>query len=79
MARGYTLVPFFLFLLVAPIVNLKIAGAQDYEASEYEIKASYLMNFPSFVDWPDSASADLQAPLRVCLLGQDPLRSRSHE
>ena len=72
--RGYVVVPFFFFLLVAPIVNLKTAaGAQDYQANEYEIKAAYLFQFSNFVEWLELDSANLHAPMRVCILGQDPL------
>jgi hypothetical protein len=74
--HGYVLVPFFFFLLVAPIVHLKTAsGAQDYQANEYEIKAAYLLQFSNFVEWLDSDSANLHAPMRVCFVGQDPLSS----
>lgn len=73
---GYLLVPFSLFLLMAPLVNVKTAaGAQDYQAGEYEIKAAYLVQFSNFVEWPDSDSANLKAPVRICLVGQDPLGS----
>jgi len=53
----------------------KVAGAQDYQASEYEIKAAYLLNFPNFVEWPGNPNSDPQKPITVCLLGQDPLGS----
>jgi hypothetical protein len=49
--------------------------AQDVEANEYEIKAAYLLNFPNFVDWPSSINQDPHSPIRLCLLGSDPLGS----
>lgn len=52
-----------------------VAWGQDLEANEYQIKAAYLLNFPNFVDWPGSASNDSQSPLRLCLVGSDPLGS----
>jgi hypothetical protein len=48
---------------------------QDMEANEYQIKAAYLLNFPNFVDWPGAINNDLQLPIRLCLLGSDPLGS----
>jgi hypothetical protein len=51
------------------------ARADDMEANEYEIKAAYLLNFPNFVDWPAAANSNEQSPIRLCLLGSDPLGS----
>ena len=48
---------------------------QDMEANEYQIKAAYLLNFPNFVDWPGAMNNDLQSPIRLCLIGSDPLGS----
>ncbi len=42
---------------------------------EYLIKAAYLYKFALFTDWPESAFADPIAPLRVCVLGEDPFGS----
>src|SRR5437016_2410938 len=39
---------------------------------EYEVKAAFLLNFTKFTEWPPSAFADAQAPLAICLLGNDP-------
>jgi hypothetical protein len=41
-------------------------------ASEYEIKAAFLLHFSRFVEWPASAFATPDAPLFICLLGDDP-------
>lgn len=32
-------------------------------------------NFPNFVDWPGGANSDPRSPIRLCLLGSDPLGS----
>ena len=39
---------------------------------EYNVKAAYLLNFTKFVEWPPSAFADANAPLTICILGDDP-------
>ena len=50
------------------------ARAQDdFQANEYEIKAAYLVNFANFVEWPGSKGESVSAPIRVCVLGSDPV------
>jgi len=44
-------------------------------ATEYQVKAVFLLNFARFVTWPESAFATPGAPLTVCVLGQDPFGS----
>jgi hypothetical protein len=39
---------------------------------EYDVKAVFLYNFVSFVEWPDSAFADANAPFVIGVLGTDP-------
>jgi hypothetical protein len=42
-------------------------------ANEYQLKAVFLLHFAQFVEWPESAFTDLQAPLVIGVLGDDPL------
>ena len=39
---------------------------------EYLIKAAILFNFAKFASWPDTAFSYPGAPLRICVLGDDP-------
>ena len=39
---------------------------------EYLIKAAFLYSFAKFTVWPIEAFSDPQAPLRLCILGEDP-------
>ncbi len=39
---------------------------------EYLIKAAILYNFAKFASWPESAFSYPGAPLRICVLGEDP-------
>lgn len=39
---------------------------------EYQLKAVFLFNFAQFVEWPASAFATPDAPLVICVLGEDP-------
>jgi YfiR/HmsC-like len=56
------------FLLVWPGVA---AGP-----TEHEIKASYLLNFIRFTEWPSSAFATTNAPLVVAIIGKDPFGAK---
>ena len=47
-------------------------GAQQDELSEYQLKAAFIYNFAKFVEWPGDAFADGSAPLRICVLGENP-------
>jgi hypothetical protein len=49
--------------------NLK--GEQS-RASEYEVKAVYLLNFAKFVDWPADTTKSKAAPFTICVLGKNP-------
>jgi YfiR/HmsC-like len=48
------------------------APAQAPTAGEYQLKAAFLFNFAKFVEWPANAFRDTSAPLRICILGQNP-------
>jgi hypothetical protein len=45
---------------------------QDYESSEYDLKAAILFNLVKFVEWPPTAYPDARAPTVVCTLGKEP-------
>lgn len=47
-------------------------SANDEKPSEYLVKATFLYNFANFVEWPPEAFAGPDAPVVVCILGQDP-------
>jgi hypothetical protein len=57
-------------LMVLLALLLDVVAAQS--ASEYQVKAAFLFNFAKFVDWPADAFSTADAPLQVCVLGQDP-------
>ncbi len=39
---------------------------------EYDVKATYLLNFAKFVEWPANAFATADSPIAICILGKDP-------
>lgn len=47
--------------------------AQQAVASEYDVKAAYLVNFARFTTWPTERGVG--APFRICVLGRDPFEA----
>ena len=45
------------------------------EALEYQVKAAFLLNFTKFIEWPASAFVAPDAPIVICVLGEDPFGS----
>jgi len=62
------------FLLLLPL--LPFAAPQSPSArspaSEYQVKAAFLLNFTKFVEWPASAFEDARSPISICIFGDDP-------
>ncbi len=56
----------------APAVQAGPDAANASASREYRIKAAFLYNFAKFTEWPAGAFADAKAPLRLCVLGEDP-------
>lgn len=42
------------------------------EFDEYAVKAAYLYNFAKFVEWPPGVFTSADAPLRICIVGDNP-------
>ncbi|HLK20343.1 MAG TPA: YfiR family protein [Bryobacteraceae bacterium] len=60
-------------LLCAAILGAAIPTSQGAEESlEYQVKAAFLLNFVKFVEWPESAFADGNSSISICILGDDP-------
>ncbi len=57
---------------VSPAVKQEAEATVPEISREYLIKAAILFNFAKFASWPDSAFGHSGAPLRVCVLGDDP-------
>lgn len=45
-------------------------GAEEFD--EYAVKAAYLYNFTKYVEWPPEAFASPEAPLLICIAGDNP-------
>ena len=57
-------------LLLSGLILAGSAWAAEFD--EYAVKAAYLYNFAKFVEWPPETFADADAPLRVCIAGDNP-------
>jgi len=59
--------PLALFAVIAATLWAGSAGAQPV-ASEYQVKAAYLLNFARFVEWPAKVLHD-SSPLEIAVVG----------
>ena len=57
-------------LIASVILGFPSLQAQAARVSEYEVKAAYLYNFGSFVEWPTKVGKG--DSFAVCVLGKDP-------
>lgn len=60
------------WLAIRVVVCCLAVVTQAQSATEYQVKAAFLFNFAKFVEWPADAFPGVDAPLQICLLGQDP-------
>ncbi len=62
-----------LFLLLALATSAQAAPTPATQSAlEYSVKASYLVRFAAFVEWPARAFATPQSPVVLCVAGRDP-------
>ncbi len=52
--------------------NALAVHAQAAELEEYQVKAAFLFQFTKFIEWPAEAFSDANAPVTICLVGDDP-------
>lgn len=64
--------PFAMILMV--LSRPVVAATAPSGATEDQLKAAYLSNFPFFVEWPESAFRTPSSPVELCLLGRHPLQ-----
>jgi hypothetical protein len=51
-----------------------LGGAEDYNASSYQVKAAFILNFANLTVWPDHVFQDSTTPFAICLAGTDDTR-----
>lgn len=54
---------------------LLLAASAQASAPEYQLKALFLFNFTQFIEWPAAALGPADAPMWICVLGEDPFGS----
>lgn len=67
-------------LLASPILNLGLVlllavggvRAEEYQPSEYQLKAAFLFNFAKFVEWPAESFPEEKSPILIGVLGENP-------
>ena len=58
------------FLLA--LLTASQAQAQTSTPTEYQVKATWLLNFLQFTEWPAAAFTNANTPIRIGILGDDP-------
>jgi hypothetical protein len=59
-------------MVVATLMAPLSAAAPTTMETEYRIKANFLVTFPNFIEWPESAFSSAKAPFLVCVAGAFP-------
>jgi len=57
------------------LVFVSACGASAQAIGEYQVKAAFLYNFAKFVEWPPQTFKAAKAPVRICILGENPFGS----
>lgn len=64
----------FFLLTTASIIFPCRSFSKALSPTEYQVKAAFIYNFLSFVQWPAS-DLDKKGPVGICILGEDPFGS----
>jgi len=59
-----------LVALMAALGPMFLSRAAD-QSLEYQVKATYLLNFTKFIEWPPGALGGPDSPFNICILGGD--------
>jgi hypothetical protein len=54
------------------VALLAVPARASAAANEYEIKATFLLRFAQFVEWPADAARSAEPSFTLCVLGEDP-------
>jgi hypothetical protein len=54
------------------VMGTAVPQARSETSPEYKLKAAFLYNFASFIDWPPKAFPTAQSPFVIGVLGDDP-------
>ncbi len=59
-------------LILLLLDGLSLGNARASEFDEYAVKAAYLYNFAKYVEWPLGMFTSANAPLLICIAGDNP-------
>jgi YfiR/HmsC-like len=62
-------------IMCSVLLGVSRAFSRSEDDAEYKVKLAFLYNFAQFVEWPPDAFADADAPLTVCVAGEDPFNA----
>ena len=61
-----------LAIMILPSSGFEAHGQDSSISAEYLIKAGFIYNFANLVQWPTNAFAQLDSPIVIGILGEDP-------
>src|SRR5690554_4033155 len=56
--------------LLAAVSTASYAQSSGITEAEQQVRAQFVYNFANFVEWPDDAFANTEAPIKICLFGE---------
>ncbi|HEY4782760.1 MAG TPA: YfiR family protein, partial [Chthoniobacterales bacterium] len=59
-------------MMILPSLGFEAHAQDSSVSSEYLIKAGFIYNFANLVQWPTNAFAQLDSPIVIGILGEDP-------
>ena len=59
-------------IVILPSLGFEAHAQDSSVSSEYLIKAGFIYNFANLVQWPTNAFAQLDSPIVIGILGEDP-------
>jgi preprotein translocase subunit Sec61beta len=57
------------------LVATVLAGHAWAGELEAKVKAAYIYNFTKFIDWPGEEKVSAGEPIKICIIGSDPIRT----
>ena len=70
--RGFLVLVLVLGAAIGMAGKAAAQSGSSSEYQEYQVKAAFIYNFAKFVEWPEGAFQNVQAPFIIGILGKDP-------
>ncbi len=62
-------------IVCSSVLCLLLCTRSNAATPEYQLEAAFLFNFAQFIEWPTDAFTDVNSPLVIGVLGEDPFGS----